>query len=261
MSDPKPDRAEIRRRLLLRVFGHPLTLYPGLVGTAAIVSPFLFDMEPALPLFAGVVGLVISGSSLAIRLATGRDAISDEVHEELEAEQQATVTARLDALHAQLAADGDPRTQALFSDVHKLVGAVRGDPSWRAKMNAVAVHDIDQGLDKMFDGCVRNLRRTLELQEMAEGMHSEKATQALLREREGIIGEVERSVDALTALLTQLSLFGAGGDTQPDLATIRAQLDHTLAAAAATATETDGWTSSDLVNPWDVNRLKAGFEG
>lgn len=23
----------------------------------------------------------------------------------------------------------------------------------------------------------------------------------------------------------------------------------------------DGWTSSDLVNPWDVNRLKAGFEG
>jgi len=22
----------------------------------------------------------------------------------------------------------------------------------------------------------------------------------------------------------------------------------------------DGWTSSDLVNPWDVNRLKAGFQ-
>jgi hypothetical protein len=80
---------------------------------------------------------------------------------------------------------------------------------------------------------------------MAEGMHSQKATEALLSEREGIIGEVERSVDSLTQLLTQLSLFGAGGEAQPDLASIRAQLDHTLAAAAATATETDGWTSSD----------------
>jgi len=244
MSDPKPDRAEIRRRLLLRVFGHPLTLYPGLVGSAAVVSPLLFDVEPALPLFVGVVALVISGASLAIRLATGRDAISDEVHGELEAEAKATVAAKLDALHTRLSADGDRRTEGLFSDVQKLVDVVRGDPSWRSKMSAVAVHDIDEGIDKLFEGCVRNLHRTLELQEMAQAMHSQKATDALLGEREGIIGEVERSVDALTELLTQLSLFGAGGEAQPDLASIRSQLEHTLAAASATATETDGWGSS-----------------
>jgi len=250
MTTRPTDREEIRRRLLLRVFGHPLTLYPGLFGAAAVMTPVLFDIEPAMPLFAGVVCLVAAGASLTIRLVTGRDAITDEVHSELQAEARADHEAKLRALEERLAADGDPRTAPLYSDIQKLVEAIRQDTSWRAQMNTVAVVDIDEGLDKMFDGCMRNLSRTLDLLEMANSMHSKNATQALLAERDGLIGEVERSVEALTQLLTQLSLFGAGGETQPDLASIRAQLDHTLAAAEATATETDGWGSSADTHLW-----------
>lgn len=239
------DRKEIQRRLLLRLLGHPLTVLPAVGGLAAIASPFLFGLDPAMPIFAGITSLVVGGATLAIRTITGRDAISRDVLSSLERDAAAEYEGRLDALGARLVDDEDPGTQALLADLRELVRAVEQDAQWRDRVSLPVAEDILEGIDELFEGSVDALRRSVDLYETARRIQTRDARVALQGERERLVAEVEDSVRSLSRLVTDLRVLGTESAGEgADLEQVRRSLHTILAEARASADETRSWTSS-----------------
>lgn len=248
-------RDEIRRRLLLRLFGAPITLGPAVLGTVSILSPWLFDLDPAIPVFAGVVGLVAGGASLALRGLLGRDRITREIVEELESEAAHHQEARLDGLRERLAADEDPRDERYLDDLRRLVEAVAADDRWRRHVDPVAAGDILGELDALFERCVDDLDRSLTLAETARGLATPTARDGLLAERDRLLDEVGASVEAVGALVTELQVIGASAGSQAGskVRALRRNLGTTVAAARAAAAEAATLTTE----PPDRRALRA----
>ena len=102
-----------------------------------------------------------------------------------------------------------------------------------------AAADILRGIDELFTGCVRSLQRSVELRDLAAELGTEQAADSLLRERERIIREVERSLVELSSFVTKLrTLDTASSSIGPDLASIQLELDRSLQAARVTVQET-----------------------
>ena len=234
------DRREIERRLLLRLLGSPVTLIPLFGGGISALTPLFFNVEPGIPLFLGITGVVAAGVSVLIRLLVSRDKISREVLGELQQRASATQERALDDLHQRLARDRDERDERLLADLRTLVDQVSGD--WSEQVNVVASADILRTIDQLFQGCVRSLERTLRLKEMADQMGTPEARHGLLQERERLLSEVRQSVIQLSSLVTQLRMLDMTSPTSgTDLAAIRDELDRSLAAAQATANEARTW--------------------
>jgi hypothetical protein len=232
-------RDEIRRRLLLRLFGDPLTIGLGLLGTTSLLSPLFFQFEPAIPLFVGVSGIVSAMGVVAIKLLVSKDQIAEEVHAELEEEAVQKADVDLDRLAADLELDNDPRTESYLSDLRALYRRFHHDSDWRNGVNEVAQSDISEGIESLFAGCVTSLRRSLALADTLSAVSTEAARASLQMERERLLAEVETSVASLSRLVTELNSLGTqqGGES-PDLSRIRSEIGLSLKAARATARET-----------------------
>jgi len=240
------ERDQIQRRLLLRLFGEPITLSLGIGGTMALLSAPLFGLTAAVPAFLGVSGIAGAAGILAVRGILWKDDLTRQLIEEIEQEEATARTARLDRLHQRLEMDRDPRTEALLNDLRALVEAVREEGQWRQKVNVVAAADILRRIDQLFSGCVQSLERTLELHQTTARLSTRSAGEPLRNERERIIGEIEATVSRMGQLVTELRVLGTqSDDTAPDLARIRAELDSNLEAVRATAAETQRWVDEN----------------
>ena len=242
-------REEIRRRLLLRLFGSPLTLLPLVGGAGFLLSPLFFAFPAAIPAFLGITTLAFGGAGVGIRWMKLKDRISQEVLEEMELEAIQVREARLNALLKRLEADGDPRTDGLLRDVQQLVGALKQDAQWRDQINVVAAGDILAGIDELFTGSVERLTRSVELFEMAQGLSTTEAREQLLGERERSLAEVQQSVKALSALVGDLRVLASeSADAGPNLDEIQLRLRTSLKAARLTERETSGLQDEERVN-------------
>lgn len=239
------DRDEIRKRLLLRLFGEPVTLALGIGGTMALLSAPLFGLGLAVPAFLGISGIAGSAGILAVRGILMREQLTRDLIEEIEREEADAHTARLDRLYTELEGDHDPRTEALFNDLRTLVQTVRDDAKWRSKVNTVAAADILKGIDELFKGSVDSLERTLELHRTRAQLTTAAAGDPLVHERERLIADVEQTVQRLGMLVTELRVLGTQTDEGADLSRIRSELDSNLAAVRRTAAETRAWVQEN----------------
>lgn len=237
LSHTPLDRAEIRRRLLLRLFGSPLTVLPTVLGTASLLSPLLFDLDPAIPIFAGIAGLVVGGATIAVNALARREVISRRILEELEEEAAADQQAEIERLRQRLEADGDDRTQVLLSDLLALTRTVQQD-DWRHKVDVVAAADLLNGIDTLFAGCIENLDRAADLAETAAKISAPAAREAIESERLRLVEDVADSVASLGELLGRMRVLGTAAEGAADLASIRADLDRNVQAAQQTIEET-----------------------
>ena len=229
------DRDEIRRRLLLRLFGDPFTLALGVGGGMTLLAAPLFGLAGAIPLFLGISGLAGAAGWFTVRATLWKDGITRELIEEFEREEADRQRARLDSLHQRLVDDRDPRTEALLNDLRALVVAVQTDSKWRGRINAVAAADILTGISQLFDACVENLERTLAIHATASQLATKVAGVPLRNQREQILQEVASSVERLSQLVTELRVIGTSSDDgEAKLADIRTRLDNNLAAIRAT---------------------------
>ena len=92
-------REELRRQINLRIFGSPATLVPLLGGGAALVSPLLFSIAPAVPVFIGISGLVAAGGNVLIQSLLSRDKIIREILAEADTRDQEARKSTLDGLY------------------------------------------------------------------------------------------------------------------------------------------------------------------
>jgi len=228
---PVLDRSAFRKKLALKVFSSPATLFPIVAGITDFLALWVFGSKSGWWLFAGMAA-VLGGLGIFFTRLLLDDTASKKTVEALEQEAGKTRERALDELEQRLAADGDPRTESSLKDLRTLASVFRQGGSWTASLASRSAFDIAQGVEQLFDRCVHCLAKTLELWRIAQKMSGLEARAAILEQRERLIGEVDESIRQLGKILAGIEGIGTGqssGDSE--LARLRSELDRSLEVA------------------------------
>ncbi len=130
----------------------------------------------------------------------------------------------LDILYRKLKKDGDPRTEALLKDLRTLTKALINEHT----PNAI---DIVSDVDRLFKKSVDYLKESLEIWQTAEEMERESIKNELLKQREVLISEVEKSLENLGNVLGSMKKVIINSGRGQQLAELREELNTRLKIA------------------------------
>ncbi|MCP4645449.1 MAG: hypothetical protein GY851_33710 [bacterium] len=226
-----PDEKHLRRRILLKLASSPMTLVPFVGGVTAAVCTWALDLRPEIGLFAALAGFLVGCGTFVTRLVVGGETAARETIEEIRAEALGAREAALDELDARLSEDGDPRTESALRDLRTFAETFGDDHMWTSGLNTRSAFDVVEGVEKLFDRCVKSLEVSLQLLGTARKMNSKEARQPLLQQRERIIREVSQSVAQLGKVFTEVENLKTADSAPAGLARVRTELDRSLAFA------------------------------
>lgn len=204
------------------------TLAPGFVGVLLGFATWVTPIDSsALPAGAAILGLLSVGLYFH-RLILGWERYTGEIVAERRQVIEANRERELDRLEADLAADGDPRTERLLGDLRTLTHALMADASTPLGADHL---DIASDVDRMFGKSVEYLRESLSLWTMADGVGQPGIKERLLANRELLIREVETSLENLGEVLGRVRLARVASPMGGDLAELREELSARLRIA------------------------------
>ena len=119
------NEGQIRRKVFLRLLGHPLVIAPFMLGVTASTAVWAFNWPTALGLFSMFAGALGSAGVYLTRLILDNGRTAGAVVADLQQSELKSAQAALDALDRRLvAADNDPRPETAFRDLRALARAV-----------------------------------------------------------------------------------------------------------------------------------------
>jgi len=194
--------SDTRKKVLLDVFGHPLTLLPLVAGTACFILSWAFGW-PAVLTLGGVFGWLIGGGSAVTRLATSGDKLLEKQrqyeHEAKLEEERVT----LGALDKRLVKDRDSRTQTCLREIRKLFDILRDDV--REGKVSGSGYRLLETVEALFHACVELLEESADLYETYKAM--EKGTTARQRMKEQRGEKVQKCLDTTEHLREAIKQF------------------------------------------------------
>lgn len=201
------DHDQLKRRMYLQLLGSPITLVPFVAGLGGLIVAGTLPIEPAIPVFVGVAGLVVAAGSLAIRILTGKEKIAQRALDEMRGEEEQRQRDALDTLHQRLAEDDDPRDENLLSDLRGLL-AVFKDGELLRGVNPVLRSDVVIGVQNLFSESIRLLETSLRLRDRAQKLSSAVIREPIEQQRLRLISEVELSLRELGRILADIEQVG-----------------------------------------------------
>lgn len=226
------DSNTVRKRVLLRLLGSPLTVLPFLVGMTALTASWALDWRPNIGAFAGLVGTLAAMGIFFTRLLLQGDKVAERILTESAQSEETDRQKALDNLDHQLTiADQDPRPETALRDLRALVKAVQEGAAASGGYNGALLIDINLRVGQLFDHCVASLRETDRLWKTTQQLHTVTARKPLLDQREKVIAEVQDSIKQLSQTLVALQSLSASEGSQNELARLRDELDQSLAVA------------------------------
>lgn len=225
------NKSKFRKKVLLNLISHPLTLYPFAGGATLLLLMWIFNLNPILSLFLGFCGFLAGVGGFFTNLFVNLDKISKEAFDEIQAESQETQEKSLDSLDRRLQEDDDPRTEKLLRELRSLTATFKDGKAWSGNLGTSSAIEIESKVGELFQGCVAYLERTLELWRVAQGLDSVRGRKIILNEREKIIKDVEKSVEQLGNILASVLSLGLAEKDDTELARIRGELDQSLEVA------------------------------
>jgi hypothetical protein len=227
------NEGQIRRKVFLRLLGHPVVLGPLVLGVSAATAVWAFNWPPGLGWFATAAGALASAGAYLTRLILDNGKTARAVLAELERRDQQSAQASLDELDRRLvAADNDPRPETALRDLRALVRAVDDYARAPDALHAPAVIDVRSRVQQIFESSVRSLEQTLQLGDTAKVLHLPEARKPLLEQREKILADIQAGVRQLGATLAALQRLGAGAQSTRELSRLRDELDQSLEIAS-----------------------------
>ena len=233
----------VRRKVLLDIFAAPSTLIPIAGGLTALMASWATNGSATLN-FAGIAGVLAGVGIFASRLILGLDKLTQDAYDFFVERQRADHESALERLDDRLVKDRDSRTQNclrelrhLYSQLNSKVESGRITP---------AAYDVIEGVDKMFNVCVKHLEHTLKLHDTARTMRG-PAREKILEQREELIEEVCESVIHLGNTVEQFHLVTTKKN-RDDLSRLRAELDESLEIARRVEERKAGLGESSQVN-------------
>ena len=246
----KMNEGQIRRKVFLRLLGHPVVLAPLVLGATAFTAAWAFDWPVALGLFALFAGTLGAVGAYITRLILDGGKTARAVVTEAELKDQQATQAALDELDRRLvSSDNDPRPEAALRDLRALVRAFEEFADNADDFHASAVFDVRSRVRQIFDSSVRSLEQTLQLGDTAKILHLPEARKPLLEQREKIIADIQAGVKQAGATLAALQRLSTGGESSRELARLQDELDQSLEIASRVETRLNSLldqTESDI---------------
>lgn len=215
------------RKLLLRPIDW-LTLSPFVVGATLGLGTWAVDAQSGMAQAASAVLILAAAGVYVNRLIFGWSANYERIVAEWREMREKTRDAELDRLYVDLRKDGDPRTATLLKDLRTLTKALRTEQPGSVAMDAC---DIVADVDKLFQRSVDYLRESLELWRTAAAMERKSIKDQLLRQRELLIVEVEKSLENLGTVLGSMKKASVDSADGQQLSELRAELSARLRVA------------------------------
>ena len=235
---------KLRKKVLLGLLSSPLTLVPLLAGATLLGGAFALGRSAGMMLFSGLACVLGAAGVFLSRLLLGSEKHTQKAVEELQKEAAADHERRLDDLDRRLAVDQDPRTEATLRDLRAFEKAFRDGGTWMAKLNATSAFDIVNGVQELFEGCVKSLETSLELYNTAQSLRTPAARKPLLERREEIVQDVQKSTEQLSRILVSIQTLAADEGSEAGLAQVRTELDESMAVAKKVEERMRSWQQS-----------------
>lgn len=227
------NEGQIRRKVFLRLLGHPVVIAPFVVGVSACTALWAFNWPAGLGWFATAAGALASAGAYLTRLILDDGKIARAVVTEMEQRDQQAIQRALDELDRRLStADDDPRPEIALRDLRALVRAFDSFTDKTDDLHAPAVIDVRSRVRQIFDSSVRSLEQTLQLGDTAKILHLAEARKPLLEQREKIIADIQAGIRQLGDTLAALQRLGTGAQSTRELARLRDELDQSLQIAS-----------------------------
>ena len=221
------DKKEIIKRILLEPLDW-ITLSPFVIGLTLGMGVWALALEPGITLAASVILLLISAGVYLNRLIFGWNNNYEQIVTEFREKMEKNRDKDLDKLYRDLSKDGDARTESLLKDLRTLTKALLNEQTDALAVNAF---DIISDVDKLFQRSVDYLRESLELWQTAEKMERESIKNELLKQREVLIEEVEKSLENLGNVLGTMKKTAVNAGSKQHLADLRKELNNRLQIA------------------------------
>jgi hypothetical protein len=162
-----------------------------------------------------VLGLAGGIGSFFTRLFVGDSRVAEKSIADLRKEYEQQQLDELDELDEQLTKDRDPRTQQLLRDLRALVRTFK-DGCYDDNLNTSSLLDITTGVEDLFDEGVKMLRKSLEFYRTARDINDTSTRETILARREEVLNDVQKSVDQLGMLLTDIQKMDVTDDSQQE---------------------------------------------
>jgi hypothetical protein len=226
------DDTKLRKKVLLRLLGNPLTVFPFLLGMSTMMATWAMNWRPSLGFFAGLAGFLGSAGAYVSQLLINGDDITKQAAAELEQEENSARQKHLDDLDQQLThADNDTRPEVCLRELRTLLKAFEESEDDPLNVNRASVFEVQTMVRQLFDRCVESLRQSDRLWQTAASLQTPGARKPILSQREKIISEIQESIKHLSQTLVALQTLDRGTDSSAELTRLRGELDQSLTIA------------------------------
>lgn len=232
-NSPMPDDHSVRRKVLLRMLGHPVVLAPFLTGATVSAGVLATGGQLTVAAFSLLAGSLVSVGSFVTRLIADDGRTARKVIAELEQAERGNVQAAIDDLDRRLvSSDDDPRPENALRDLRALMSAFEEFARHETSLTSVTVVEIRAKAEQIFQQSIRSLEQTLKLGETAQRLLTPSARAPILAERERLVADIEAGTRQLGVTLAALQRLASGGHSQSELARLRDELDQSLDLAS-----------------------------
>ncbi len=153
--------------------------------------------------------------SFLTRLFIGDERVAKKSIADLRQEHEQEQIDKLDELDEELKKDRDQRTQKMLQDLRALVRNFK-DSSYDDNLNASSLLDITSGVEDLFVEGVKMLRKSLDFCRTARDINDRSTREAILAQREEVLDDVQKSIDQLGKLLTDIQKMDVEDDSQQE---------------------------------------------
>jgi hypothetical protein len=221
------DQKRFRKKVWLKLAVNPATLLPFLLGATGLSFSWATN-QGGLAMFIGLVLLLGSAGVFFTRIILGSEKAAKEALAELEAEAAAERDRYLRDLYDRLCCDEDRRTERLLLELKEAMEKFR-EHGW-IRLNTASKIGILDTVERLYQGCISSLERSLELYGKLETMTG-AARKMIKAQREGVIEDVRLSVEKINALVAEIEKLAIGEKGDSELARLREELDTSLEVA------------------------------
>jgi hypothetical protein len=216
-------RKELRNKVLIDLFAAPAAVIPAAIGASMMILGWAFGGGGILG-FGGFMALLAGIGIGVTRFVLFKDKITNKAFAALDTLEEKEKNEELDSLDIKLTKDRDPRTQSALRDMRALYKSfheqIRGET---LKADGTTI----DGVETLFNECVSHLGETLILSSTIRSMNSEAAKQPIIDAREGLIVEVQKTIDRLSSIMDGLRQLAVSANTK-ELERVRSELEQGL---------------------------------
>ena len=230
------DRKLFRKKFLLHLLGNAYVIFPFAAGCSIAFASWIFNLEPKILYLFGsaILSILVPIGTLISKWATGTDDIAKQVHSEILQEVQHKQEAELNALHEQLEADGDARTETMLGELRALHASFQeeaGGDGWMGTLPITVRADITDKVSELFTQAVQCLKDTLKMHQKSVGTQLGTTVKSVLHQhREQQIKDVQQTIVQLSHLYARVLTLNPESD-ETELTRLRAELDESLTFA------------------------------